>query len=111
MNIIYTLLAAFPVGYFITTRLLAILTYLSAGAIVFGFQSVGIVLDWLSNNQPVAFGSSPTHFPITYSHSQFWGYGLLNLVVFILGVGLTVLGGHVATRRASRRGTVSVARY
>ena len=105
MNIIYTILAALPIGFFAKTRSGAVLTYLSVGAIVFSFQSVGVVLDWLSNNQPVAFGSSPSRFPITYSHSQFWGYGLINLLIFSVGVSLTLLGGYLAERRASKRNT------
>ena len=109
MNIIYTILAALPIGFFVKKRGIAIVTYLLLGSILFAFQSVSVVLDWLSDNRPVAFGASPTGFPITYSHSQFWGYGLVNLLVFVVGIGLTLVGTYVAQRRAANRNAVFVA--
>ncbi|QLQ11538.1 MAG: hypothetical protein HZY75_15630 [Nocardioidaceae bacterium] len=109
MNIIFTVLFAFPIGFFIKKRDLAILTYLALDAILFTYQSVGVLLDWLSDNRPVAFGPAPTGFPISYSNSEYLGYGVINLVVIAVGIGLTVLGNYVAKRRAAKRTAVTVA--
>ncbi len=57
----------------------------------------------------LAFGPAPTAFPIEYSASEVWGYGIVNLIVIAVGAGLVVLGTYVAKRRAAKRAVVSVA--
>lgn len=108
MNIIFTVLFALPIGYFVKQRGLAVVAYLAVDAIVFGFQSVTVLLDWLSNSPPVAFGPSPTGFPITYSSGELLAYGVVNLIVIAVGVGLTVLGTVIAKRRSVKREAVLV---
>jgi hypothetical protein len=109
MNIIFTVLFAFAIGYFVKDRGLAVVTYLALDAIVFAYQSVGVLLDWMAAKPPVAFGPSPKAFPVEYSSSELWGYGLVNLVIIAVGVGLVVLGTRLSARRAAHRTAVAVA--
>ncbi|CCH71327.1 conserved hypothetical protein [Phycicoccus elongatus Lp2] len=109
MNVIFTVLFALPIGYFLKNRGIAIVTYLALDAIVFSYQSVGVLLDWMADNPPVAFGPSPTSFPVEYSNSELWGYGLVNLVIIAVGSGLVVLGARLSARRAAKRTAVAVA--
>lgn len=109
MNIVYALLVAFPLGYVVPRLSVALLGYLLAGSWLFTYQSVGVLLDWLSDSRPVAFGPSPTQFPISYSTSEYVGYGVVNLVATLVGIGLLVLGHRVATRRRTRRAAAVVA--
>jgi len=110
MNIIFTILLAFPIGFLVKQRGLAIVTYLALDAIFFTFQSVGVLLDWMANNPPVAFGPSPKgSFPVEYSNGEYLGYGVVNAIIIAVGVGLVVLGTYVAKRRAGQRASVTVA--
>jgi hypothetical protein len=109
MNLVFTVLFAFAIGYFVKQRGLAVVTYLALAAIVFSYQSVGVLLSWMADEPPVAFGPSPQgSFPVEYSSSETWGYAALNAVIIAVGVGLVVLGDHLAARRAAKRDTVSV---
>lgn len=108
MNLIFTVLFAFAIGYFVKNRGLAIVTYLALDAIVFSYQSVGVLLDWMADNPPVAFGPSPKAFPVEYSTSELLGYGLVNLVIIAAGVGLVALGSRIHARRAAHRTSVAV---
>lgn len=112
MNIIFTVLFAFPIGWFVKQRGLAVVGFLAADAILFTFQTLGVLLDWLGPTQGMsgtAFGPKPTGIPAPYSNSELTGYGLVNLVVIVVGVGLVVLGTHVAGRRSARRMVTTVA--
>jgi len=110
MNIIFTVLVAFPVGFFVKRRGTAVLTYLVLDALLFAFQSVGVLLSWMADNRPVAFGPSPKGgFPVEYSNGEYLGYGVVNLVIITVGVGLVLIGAKVAARRTARRDAVSVA--
>jgi hypothetical protein len=109
MNVIFTVLFALPIGYFLKNRGIAIVTYLALDAIVFSYQSVAVLLNWMADNPPVAFGPSPTSFPVEYSNSELWGYGLVNLVIIAVGSGLVVLGARLSARRAAKRTAVAVA--
>lgn len=109
MNIIFTVLFAFAIGYFVKQRGLAIVAYLALNAIVLSYQSISVLLDWMANRPPVAFGPAPTSFPVEYSGSEFMGYGVINLVVTAAGVGLVLLGTRLSARREARRSAVAVA--
>jgi len=108
MNLVYTLLLAFPLGFFVTSRSTALLGYLLAGSYLFSFQSTGVLLDWLGHSSPSAFGPFPDGFPAKASTSETIGYGVVNLVITLVGVGLVLLGHYVASRRRTRRSAVSV---
>ncbi|MFZ2504580.1 MAG: hypothetical protein WAW88_18120, partial [Nocardioides sp.] len=92
MNLVFTILFAFAIGFFIQQRSLAIIAYLALDAIVFAYQSVAVLLAWMADEPPVAFGPSPTGFPVEYSQSDTWGYGVVNLLIIAAGVGLVFLG-------------------
>lgn len=110
MNVVFTILLAFPIGFLVKQRGLAIVTYLALDAILFAFQSVGVLLTWMANEPPVAFGPSPEgSFPVEYSNSEYFGYGIVNAIIITAGVGLVVLGTHIAKRRATKRTSVTVA--
>lgn len=109
MNVIFTVLFAFAIGYFVKERGLAVVAYLALDAIVFAYQSLSVLLNWMADEPPVAFGPSPSgSFPIEYSASETWGYGLVNLVVVAVGVGLVAAGSKVRTRRAAKQAAVAV---
>lgn len=112
MNIIFTVLFAFPIGFLVRKRGLAIVGFLAADAILFSFQTLGVLLDWLGPTQGSdgkAFGPKPTGFPVAYSSSELSAYGLVNLVVICVGVGLVIFGTRIAARRAARQLTAAVA--
>ncbi len=113
MNIIFTVLAAFPIGYFVRQRGLAIVGFLAADALLFAYQTVDVLLIWMSGQPGAfggngAFGKAPTKLPIDYPAGDVTAYGVVNLAILLVGIGLTVVGGYVARRRAARRSVVSV---
>lgn len=103
MNVIYTVLLAFTFGYFIKNRGIAICIYLAFGAILFTFQSANLVLDWAGGGTEAFGGPFPD-----YSGSSFLSYGIINLIIFCIGIGLVVLGGRMASRRSRRADLVEV---
>jgi len=112
MNIIFTVLFAVPIGFLVKERGIAILTFLALDAILFTFQTLSVLLNWLGPTQGMAgnaFGPKPSGFPAAFSQSELTAYGLLNLLVLVVGVGLVVLGSYLARRHAGRRTAVSVA--
>jgi hypothetical protein len=109
MNVVFTVLFAFAIGYLLRERGLAVVAYLALDAIVFAYQTLGVLLDWMADDPPTAFGPAPRSFPVEYSHSELWGYGVVNLVIICVGTGLVVLGTWVRARRTARRAAVSVA--
>lgn len=99
MNVIYTVLAAFALGFLIRQRAAAVATYLALGALVFGYQTLWLVLEWVGGST-AAFGGP---FPAS-ADSQIFGYGAVNLIITAAGVALVLLGVRVGSRRAVRRG-------
>jgi hypothetical protein len=112
MNILFTLLAAFPIGFFVRQRAVAVIAYLAAEAFVFTFQTLDVLLNWMGGNGGIggekAFGAFPTGFPINYDASQIYAYGLVNLVIALVGIGLNILGNRIATKRAAKKNVVAV---
>ncbi len=112
MNLLFTILAAFPIGYFVRQRGQAVVAYLAIDALLFTFQTLDVLLNWMGGNGGMggakAFGEFPTGFPIDYAAGEVVGYGVVNLIIVLVGVGLTVLGGWVARRRTSEKDVVSV---
>ena len=109
MNLIYTVLVAFPLGFFVRDRSTALLSYLLFGSYLFSYQSTSVLLDWLGHSSPSAFGPFPDDFPAKASRSEFAGYGVVNLVLTLIGIGLVLLGHRVATRRRTKRDAIAVA--
>jgi hypothetical protein len=109
MNLIYTVLVALPLGFFLSSRSTAVLSYLLVGSYLFSFQSTSLVLEWLGHKSPSAFGPFPEGFPAEAATSEVMGYGVVNAVITLVGVGLVVLGARIRTRREARRDVVAVA--
>ncbi len=115
MNIIYTVLVAFPLGLFMVRRQTALLTYLVVGSFLFTWQSLGVLLTWMSGGSGLGgasgFGDSPTGaFPVSYDNGELVAYGVVNAIITLAGVGLVLLGARVRARRTthSRLETVDV---
>jgi len=97
MIAVVTVLCAFPLGYFVRSRLAASTAYAIAYLWAFTFQTLYLVLDMLSQghtlNDDPAF--VPDEFP--------WQYGLVTLLIFLTGFGLVALGHRVGRGRRERR--------
>jgi hypothetical protein len=93
MELIVTLLVAVPTGYFVRDRLVAVLTFVALHSFVFTFQCMQLTREWVGGDTS-AFPKSSSTVP--------WAYGLVNLVIYGGGVGLVLLGNHLATRRRRR---------
>ena len=93
MIAVVTLLAAFPLGFFLSHRLAANMTYAVAYLWAFVFQSVYLMLDSLDGGANPAFTTS--EFPVAY--------GAVALAIFAVGFGLVQLGHRVGRGRRERR--------
>ena len=92
MVAIVTILAAFPLGYFVRSRLAANTAYAVAYLWAFVFQTLYLILDVINDSAKPAF--EPQEFP--------WAYGAVTLSIFLAGFGLVALGHYVHDRRAAR---------
>lgn len=102
MNLIYTILAAVPIGFLIRPRATALLTYLVVGGWVFSFQSVSLVLSWLGHGGRPAFGPFPTSLPAVADNGEVIGYAAVNLIITTVGLALVLLGQRIRARRETR---------
>ena len=87
------MLVAFPLGYFVRSRLAANTTYAIAYLWAFVFQTLYLTLDSLGESKNPAFESS--EFPLSY--------GIVTLAIFGVGFGLVSLGHRVGRGRRERR--------
>jgi hypothetical protein len=97
MELLVMLLVPFPLGLLLRSRGAAYITYLAVHAFVFPFQTLVLLIDWV-NGAEAAFGPYPDA-----SWGQVWGYGVLNLLICLGGLGLVALGQRVQTRRRRDR--------
>lgn len=103
MELIIMLLAPFPLGLLVQSRVGAYLAYIALHAFAFTFQSLMLVIEW-AGGSTAAFGAYPEA-----SSSDLLAYGAVNLVIYLLGLGLVALGQRVQSWRRSRRpGAVSL---
>ena len=98
MIAVLTLLLAFPLGYFLASRLAAATAYAVIYLWAFTFQTLYLLLDSLGGSTSPAFETG--EFPVAY--------GVVTLAVFMVGFGLVTLG-HWARTRSSRTGTRATA--
>jgi hypothetical protein len=108
MIAVVTILAAFPLGFFLRNRLAANTAYAIAYLWAFVYQTLYLVLDSFGGGEEPAFEAQ--EFPLSY--------GLVTLAIFLVGFGLVQLG-HRAGRgrrdrrqessRSSRTGTIATA--
>jgi len=76
-------------------------------AILFTFQTLTVLLGWLSGELTVfedgIFGPSPTGLPLVLDEGELWSYGLVNLVIMTVGVALIVLIVSLRDRRRAKK--------
>jgi hypothetical protein len=90
---IVTILLAFPLGFFVSSRLAANTAYAIAYLWAFVFQGIYLLLDMLDGGKNPAF--EPGDFPVSY--------GLVAAGIFAVGFGLVALGHRVGRGRRERR--------
>ena len=97
MIAVVTILCAFPLGFFLSSRLAANTAYAIAYLWAFVFQGIYLMLDSINNgktlNDEPAFAAD--EFP--------WQYGLVTLLIFGAGFGLVAFGHRVGRGRRERR--------
>jgi hypothetical protein len=89
MIAMFTLLVAFPLGFFVRSRVVATLTYAIAYLWAFTFQTLYLLLDMLEPDGDTAFEAGG--FPMAY--------GLVTATVLVVGLGLVQVGHLLAGRR------------
>lgn len=110
MNLIVAPISAVLIGLFVRSRLIGAVLFLSIEAVFFTFQTLVVLLAWMSGQggfggatETGAFGPAPTGFPITFTESEVWLYGLANFAIMGVGLALTVLVGGLRRRGRARR--------
>jgi hypothetical protein len=106
MNLFFTVLAAFPLGFLVARRQTALLGYLIADSFLFSLQSLNLLLTWMSGGSGLGgssgFGDTPSGpFPIDFSGSEVVAYGVVNALITLVGIGLVLLGSRVRARRTT----------
>jgi hypothetical protein len=93
MIAVVTLLCAFPLGWFLRSRLAANTAYAIAYLWAFCFQTLYLVLD--------SFGGTSSN--PAFEPSEFpWQYGVVTLAIFIAGFGLVSVGHWARSRRTAK---------
>jgi hypothetical protein len=98
MELIVMIVAAFPIGFFVRNRTTAYVTFIAVHGFVFTFQTLMLIVEWVGGSKD-AFGPYPNA-----DKPEIWSYGVVNLVIFAVGLGLVLLGHRVAARRHHARG-------
>ena len=96
MLIALMLVLSLVIGWFVRPRLTAYVAYLAAFSLLFTFQSVMLITEWAGGDQK-AFGAFPKA-----PSGEVWSYGVVNLAILAVGVGLLTLVGVLAARRRGR---------
>lgn len=114
MNIVFTIVAAPLLGWFIRSRPAAVAVYLAGVSVLFTFQTLAVLLSWLAGETGFggasdhgAFGPFPTELPLTYVDGEVWSYGLINLLISLTGVGITVLLNRLRARGRRTRASAT----
>jgi hypothetical protein len=98
MDLILVLLVAFPLGFFLASRTTAIIAYVAAFCPLFTFQTLSLITEW-AEGSTAAFGGP---FPNS-DYPDVIGYGAVNLVLYLVGFGLIMLGHRLGAKRRARR--------
>lgn len=101
MELLIMLLAPLPLGYLVRNRMAAYVAYIALHGFAFTFQTLYLLLGWIDGST-TAFGPYPHA-----KGSEVISYGLVNMAIFAIGLGLVALGARLARRRA--RGAADVA--
>lgn len=97
MELLAMILLPLPLGLLIKNRVVAFLAYITAYCFLFTFQSTSLVIEW-AGGSTAAFGPYPEA-----NSADVWGYGVVNLVLLLVGLGLVALGAKLRTRRTASR--------
>lgn len=116
MNILVAPLLAVLIGLFVRSRLVGVVLYLAVEGLFFTFQTLVVLLAWMSGQggfggatEEGAFGPAPTGLPLTFSEGDVFAYGLVNLLLIAIGVGVTGVIATLRRRQRSRRAGIQVA--
>lgn len=102
MELIVMILLPLPLGLFVRKRTAAYIAYIAVHAFAFTFQTAILLMEW-ADGSTEAFGTFPDH-----SNEDVWGYGIVNLVIYGIGLGLVTLGYRIRTKRNARRDSVEL---
>lgn len=91
MIAIVTVLFAFPLGFFVRSRLAANVGYIAVYMYAFTFQGIYLMRSWVGGDDS-AFPSNPDDLPLQYL--------AVSLGIYAVGFGLVRLGGLVRARRS-----------
>ena len=97
MIAIVTVLLAFPLGFFLSSRLAANTAYAIAYLWAFVFQGTYLMLDSVSD------GKTLNDEPAFVVDEFPWQYGVVTLAIFAAGFGLVAFGHRVGRGRRQRR--------
>lgn len=97
MIALVTVLLALPLGVLCRHRLVAHTAYAIAYLWAFTFQTLYLLMDSLGGAAGAAF--RPGEFPLSY--------GVVTLLVLVVGLGLVELGHRLGERRRSRRRVIA----
>jgi hypothetical protein len=97
MIAIVTILCAFPLGFFVSSRLAANTAYAIAYLWAFVFQGIYLMLDSINN------GKTLNDDPAFVSDEFPWQYGVVTLLIFGVGFGLVAFGHRVGRGRREHR--------
>lgn len=97
MSLIVMILVSFPLGFAVRDRIAPYVAYIAIHAFVFVFQTTQLITEWGGGSE-AAFGPFPQA-----DSSAVWGYGVVNLVIYVVGFGLVYAGQRLGTRRRARR--------
>jgi hypothetical protein len=90
MELIVTVLVAFPLGFFVANRMAAYVAFIAVHSFVFTFQCTELLREW-SGGDYSAFPKDSGTVP--------WAYALVNIIIYAAGFGLVTAGHAVRTRR------------
>ena len=96
MIAIVTILLAFPLGFFLSSRLAANTAYAIAYLWAFVFQGVYLMLDSINS------GRTLNDEPAFVADEFPWQYGVVTLAIFIAGFGLVSVGHWARSRRTAK---------
>ncbi|MDO5373054.1 MAG: hypothetical protein Q4F10_06350 [Corynebacterium glutamicum] len=97
MNILFIPILAVLIGYFVRSRLSAVVLFLAIESIFFTFQTLAVFLAWMAEDggfggatDQGAFGPTPSGLPLKFNDLDLWLYGLVNFALIAIGVALTI---------------------
>jgi hypothetical protein len=94
MMLIALIVIAFPLGFFIRRRDIALISWIAVQSFLFSFQNLENLTEWV-NGSFSGFSKDP--------HAFDWSYGLVNLLIYGAGFGLVLLGHRLSRGRRAKR--------